>query len=110
MRMLDEECDIDIDRELHETVEAEKFNKIRAVVKLTMRDFDEAWLTPVRVFSPEDIRLLRERECVSQPIFALYMNVSRGVVSAWECGSKKPGGAALRLLTIIKKYGIQAIR
>lgn len=93
---------------LHETTEA--LHKVIAVNnKQTMRDFDEACLTPVQVLSPEEIRSLRERENLSQPVFALYMNVSSQVISAWECGTKKPGGAALRLMAVIKKNGIQAI-
>ena len=59
--------------------------------------------------APEDIRALREREQLSQPVFARYLNVSRNLISDWERGVKKPGGPALRLLTIVQKNGIQAI-
>jgi putative transcriptional regulator len=52
---------------------------------------------------------LREREYVSQPIFAAYLNVSRNLVSDWERGKKKPGGPALRLLSIIDKHGLDAL-
>src|SRR2546429_9885446 len=41
---------------------------------------------------PERIRALREREHLSQPVFALYLNVSKNLVSDWERGVKKPGG------------------
>jgi len=58
---------------------------------------------------PERIRALREREHLSQPVFARYMNVSKNVVSDWERGVKRPGGPALRLLTVVEKNGIQAI-
>jgi len=75
-----------------------------------MRDFDDTCLTPVQDLSSAEIRSLRERENLSQTVFARYMNVTSQVISAWECGSKKPGGAALRLLTVIKSKGIQTIK
>lgn len=92
---------------IHETMEA--LHEIEAVGKQTMREFDAACLTPVEVLSPDDIRLLRLREHISQPVFARYLNVSRNLVSDWERGIKKPGGPALRLLTVIQKKGLQAI-
>ena len=92
---------------IHETMEA--LHEAGAVNKQTMREFDAACLTPVEAISPEDIRLLRQREHLSQPVFARYLNVSRNLVSDWERGVKKPGGPALRLLTVIQKKGLQAI-
>jgi putative transcriptional regulator len=74
-----------------------------------MHEFDEACLTSVEALSPDEIRALREREHLSQPVFARYLNVSKNLISDWERGVKKPGGPALRLLTVVKKNGIQAI-
>ncbi|MBK1716406.1 helix-turn-helix domain-containing protein [Thiocystis violacea] len=92
---------------IHETMEA--LHAADAIGKQTMREFDDACLTPVAPLSPEAIRALREREHLSQPVFARYINVSKNLVSDWERGVKRPGGPALRLLTIIEKKGIQAI-
>jgi putative transcriptional regulator len=92
---------------IHETMEA--LHDIDAIDKQTMREFDDACLTPVEVLSGEQILLLRQREHISQPVFARYLNVSRNLVSDWERGVKKPGGPALRLLTVIKKRGLAAI-
>lgn len=92
---------------IHETMEA--LGDIGVVDKQTMREFDEACLTPIETLSPIEIRELREREHLSQPVFARYMNVSKNLISDWERGTRKPGGPALRLLTIVKKNGIQAI-
>jgi putative transcriptional regulator len=92
---------------IHETMEA--LHEVGAIGKQTMRDFDESCLTPALPMLPERIRALREREHLSQPIFALYLNVSKNLVSDWERGVKKPGGPALRLLTVVEKNGIQAI-
>lgn len=57
----------------------------------------------------DEIRAIREREQVSQPVFAAYLNVSRNLVSDWECGIKRPGGPALRLLSIVKRKGLEAV-
>jgi putative transcriptional regulator len=80
---------------IHETMEA--LHEVGAIDKQTMREFDEACLTTVRVLSPEEIKTIRLRERISQPIFARYLNVSKNLVSDWERGVKKPGGPALRL-------------
>jgi putative transcriptional regulator len=45
--------------------------------KNMMRRFDDSCLTPVRKFTAEEIRALREREQVSQTMFALYLHVTR---------------------------------
>jgi putative transcriptional regulator len=92
---------------VHESMEA--LHEIGAIDKQTMREFDEACLTPVHVLAPEEIKAIRVREHISQPVFARYLNVSRNLVSDWERGVKKPGGPALRLLTVIQKKGIEAI-
>ncbi len=76
------------------------------VSKQTMREFDDLCLASVAPMPPEEIRQLRERELVYQPVFARYLNVSRNLVSDWERGIKNPGGPALRLLTIVKKSGL----
>jgi len=38
-----------------------------------------------------------------------HLNVSKNLVSDWERGIKKPGGPALRLLTVIQSKGLMAI-
>lgn len=92
---------------IHETMEG--LFEIGAVDKQTMRHFDGACLTAIQPMAPEEIRAIREREHLSQPVFARYLNVSKGLVSEWERGVKKPGGPALRLLTVVQKKGVQAI-
>lgn len=92
---------------IHETMET--LHDVGAVNKQTMREFDETCLTPVHTLSPEEIKSLRMREHISQPVFARYLNVSKNLVSDWERGIKKPGGPALRLLALIQKKGLMAI-
>lgn len=92
---------------IHETMEA--LYDINAVDKQTMRDFDKLCLSPAVPMPPERIKALRQRENLSQPVFARYLNVSKNLISDWERGVKKPGGPALRLLAVVEKKGIQAI-
>ena len=86
---------------LHETIEGLRDADI--INKQTMREFDENCLAPVVTLAPEEIKAIRIRERVSQPVFARYLNVSKNLVSDWERGVKKPGGPALRLLAVVQK-------
>jgi len=88
---------------------AESLHPVGAINKMTMREFDRTCLEVAEKIKPSEIRALREREQVSQPVFAHYLNVSKNLVSDWERGKRKPGGPALRLLSVIQKHGIQTI-
>ncbi len=92
---------------VHESMEA--LHRVGAISKVTMREFDEACLETVTAIKPSEIRALREREHISQPVFACYLNVSKNLVSDWERGKRKPGGPALRLLSIIQKHGLETL-
>ena len=75
--------------------------------KATMRRFDEACLTVPAPLEPAQIKQLREANNVSQPVFARYLNTSESTVEKWETGAKKPSGVALKLLSLVQKYGLQ---
>jgi putative transcriptional regulator len=92
---------------MHETVEG--LHRIGLVDKKTMREFDESCLTSVEKLSPSDIQALREREGVSQKVFARYLNVPATLISQWERGERKPSGAAVKLLSVVKHKGLDAI-
>jgi putative transcriptional regulator len=92
---------------IHET--AEGLHAAGVMDKQTMRKFDEACLTPVRPFTPEEIRALREREGASQAVFARYLNVTTGLISQWERGEKHPKGASLKLLSLVERNGLGAV-
>ena len=77
--------------------------------KATMREFDALCLTPVTPMGPEEIKALREREQVSQPVFASYLNVRKDAVSKWERGEKRPDGPSLKLLNLVRTKGLRAI-
>ena len=92
---------------VHEMIEG--FHESGAVDKRTLREFDEACLVPAAPLAPEEIKAIREAQHVSQPVFARYLNVSKNLVSDWERGKKRPGGPALRLLSIVQRRGLEAI-
>jgi putative transcriptional regulator len=77
--------------------------------KQTMRRFDAACLTPIRPLKPREIKALREREHVSQSVFANYLNVTSSLVSKWERGEKRPSGASLKLLSLVEKNGLATV-
>lgn len=46
---------------------------------------------------------------MSQAVFARHLNLTVGYVSQLERGAKRPTGAALALLNVIRRKGIEAI-
>lgn len=92
---------------IHETAEA--LHGIGAIDKRTMREFDKACLAPLPSYSGKQIRAIRERENVSQPVFAYYLAASKNLVSDRERGIKKPAGPTKRLLSIVEKRGLDAL-
>lgn len=79
------------------------------MTKRTMKTFDDMCLTPVEEMTADEIRDLRLREKASQAVFARHLNVTTGLVSQWERGEKRPGGASLKLLTLVAKNGLGAV-
>jgi putative transcriptional regulator len=92
---------------VHEMMEG--LHEAGGIDKQTMRQFDEACLAPAAPLQPDEIKAIREAQHVSQPVFARYLNVSKNLVSDWERGRKRPGGPALRLLSIIQRKGLDAV-
>lgn len=83
--------------------------RVGTIDKATMRHFDESCLTVPTAFAPADIKHLREKHRVSQPVFARYLNTSESTVEKWEAGTKKPSGLALKLLTVVQKHGLEVL-
>lgn len=97
----------DILKFVHRT--AKGLKKSGAIDKMTMRKFDALCLTTVHEFTPEQIRRLRLKYNLSQPVFAQYFNVSDKLVKKWEQGDSSPRGAALKMLAIAEKKGLETI-
>jgi putative transcriptional regulator len=92
---------------IHETMGA--LRDVGAIDKQTMRRFENACLTPIRPLKPREIKAIRERERISQAVFANYLNVTSSLVSKWERGEKRPSGPSLKLLSLVEKKGIAVV-
>lgn len=82
---------------------------IGLVSDLTMREFDALCLPSVRDYSAAQVAKIRRDAKASQAVFAAYLNVGKSTVAAWEQGTKRPSGAAARLLDIVERKGLGAI-
>jgi putative transcriptional regulator len=92
---------------IHSTASA--FHSVGVIDKATMRHFDESCLDVLTKIEPAEIKQLREKNHVSQPVFARYLNTSESTIEKWESGAKKPSGMALKLLTVVRKHGLQVL-
>ena len=92
---------------LHET--AQGLHRIGLIDHTTLREFDASCLTAIKPLSSKEILKLREKAGVSQGVFARYLNVKAKAVSEWERGEKKPSGPSLKLLSLVKAKGLEAI-
>lgn len=88
---------------------AEGLHRTGAISLETLRSFDESCLAPVEMLQPQEIKALREQLCLSQPVFARYLNTSVSTIQKWETGVKRPGGVSLKLLSIVRKHGLQVL-
>ncbi len=83
--------------------------EVGTVKKETMRRFDESCLSVPEDLGPKQIKALRESYHMSQPVFARYLNTHESTVEKWETGATKPTGAALKLLCVAKKHGLEVL-
>ena len=80
-----------------------------AYTKITKRHLGEQDSPTAQPLSGSEIKALRERARMSQAVFAHHLNVTPGYVSQLERGAKRPTGAALVLLNVIARKGIETI-
>ncbi len=77
---------------------------LRGKQKLTLRTTTVPLPPPVKTLTPAQVRSIRKKLKVSQPIFAAMMNIPTVTAASWERGRRKPTGAALRLLDIARRH------
>ena len=83
----------DLKEGLQEAIDFEKSNgKAKTVTFM---------IEPVKKYSNEDIKKIRNKAGMTQAVFANYMGVSPKTVEAWELGRTHPTGPAYRLLDIL---------
>jgi putative transcriptional regulator len=81
----------------------------KALEKITMRHLGSKISPKASPVTAHQIRAMRARANMSQAVFARHLNLTVGYVSQMERGTKRPTGAALALLNVIKRKGIEAI-
>ena len=59
---------------------------------------------PAPLVGPLEVKRLRSRLKMSQPVFAAVLNVPIVTAISWEKGRRQPSGAALRLLEIARRH------
>mgnify|MGYP001247954446 CR=1 FL=1 len=57
--------------------------------------------------APIQIRRMRQDNGLSQAGFARWLWSTKRTVQRWEAGTMQPTGAALVLLTLVQRHGIQ---
>ena len=83
----------DLEKGLQEAID---FEKGRGKAKTTT-----LMIEPVKKYSNEDIKRIRNEAGMTQSVFAKYMGVSPKTVEAWELGRTHPTGPAYRLIDIL---------
>jgi len=97
-------------RVLKENLElARALSEAGAMDKITLRQVERLSSAARRKFTPRQIKALRAKSRLSQPLFADLLGVGKTTVAQWEQGLKQPSGPALRLLDIIARKGIETL-
>ena len=60
-------------------------------------------IMPVKKYSNDEIKIIRNRAGMTQTTLAKYLGVSKKTVEAWENGRTHPTGPAYRLLEILEQ-------
>ncbi len=94
-------------KELHES--AKGLHNAGAMDITTMREFDVLCLPPVTKMTARQIKVVRAKYKLSQPVFAAYLNLSPSTIRQWENGDKEPSGPSLKLLNIVRDKGLTAL-
>lgn len=77
--------------------------------KITIRHLGPQAPDTAKPISADEIRMLREQANLSQAAFARYLNLTPGYISQLERGTKQPKGAALALLNVIQRKGLEVV-
>lgn len=76
---------------------------VRGERKLTLRTRAILLPEPIEPLRPREVAAIRRQLNVSQSVFAALLNVPKVTAISWEKGRRKPTGAALRLLDLIRR-------
>ena len=100
-----------LDAELLEMAQAYRGSLFRAKTadKITMRILGDKAPPKPTLLSPDEIRAIREDAHMSQAVFASVLNITTGYLSQLERGARQPTGAALAMLHVIRRKGIETV-
>ena len=93
--------------EMHET--ARGWHDAGLISKRRMGEFEALCNLEVGEMAPGQIKRLREKAHMSQAVFAAILNTSLSTVQKWEIGDKRPSGPSLKLLSLIRRKGLEAV-
>ena len=93
--------------EMHETVRG--LQGAGLISKRRMGEFEALCNLDVEAMAPKQIKLLRENAHIGQAVFAAILNTSLSTIQKWEIGDKKPSGPSLKLLSLIRRKGLDAV-
>jgi len=77
--------------------------------QITIRHLGAEWVHTAEPISAKEIRKLRQRSRLSQAAFARCLNLTAGYISQLERGTKEPKGAALALLNVVRRKGVEVV-
>ena len=83
--------------------------RIGLIDKRRMNELEALTTLKIEEMTPEKIKSLREKEHVSQAVFASVLNMSLSTVQKWEIGEKRPSGPSLKLLSLVERKGLSAV-
>jgi putative transcriptional regulator len=76
---------------------------------LTLHELDVLCPPPCPEFTPEHVQRIRTDSHTSQSVFAAFLSVGKTTVAAWEQGTKRPSGAAAKLLELVERKGLDVL-
>ncbi|WP_444714511.1 helix-turn-helix domain-containing protein [Marinobacter sp. NSM] len=77
--------------------------------KRRLGEYEELYRTDSRELPPEEIRNIRSQTLMSQAVLAAILNVGVSTVQKWETDEKKPAGASLKLLNLVRRKGTEIL-
>lgn len=87
-----------------------------ATILHKMGKIDEATLKEYSIDFPavkelkaSEIKKIREKVNVSQPVFGRLLNTSAETIKKWEQGDRHPTGTSLKLLNLVAAHGLEAL-
>lgn len=92
---------------VHET--AAGFHRLGFIDKRKMQEFDALCLEPIPDYDSLQIKRIRTKLKLSQPVFAAVLNTTLSTVVQWEGGKKHPRGTSLKLLNLVDRKGLEAV-